>query len=93
MNRKGADMSNCLEYLNLHQTYVEALGRWSAASLIKDDRECNVAEKERDLGFRNLSLHTETCSQCAMKVTGQPKRASPGIEETILSLTTGRLSK
>jgi hypothetical protein len=86
-------MSNCLEYLNLHQTYVEALRRWSAASVIKDARECYVAEKARDLGFRNVSRHRETCSQCAMNVTGQPKRANPGAEETILSSTTGRLSK
>jgi hypothetical protein len=58
-------MSNCIEYLDLHQTYVEALRRWSAASLIKDERGCQVAEKERDLGFRNVSRHRETCSQCA----------------------------
>jgi hypothetical protein len=67
-------MSNCLEYLHLHQTYVEALRRWSAASLIQDERECHAAEKERDFGFRNVLRHRESCSQCAMEVIRQPKR-------------------
>jgi len=71
---KVLDMSCCVEYLRLHQLYVQALRRWSEAMLINDGSECDAAEEERDSGFRNISRHRQTCPQCALEMMKQPKR-------------------
>jgi hypothetical protein len=63
-NRKGCAMSKCPEYFDLHQNYVEALRRWSEASLGNDEAKRRAAEDERDVAFRKVWQHRETCSQC-----------------------------
>jgi hypothetical protein len=60
-------MSNCLEYLDLHHSYIQTLRRWSEAALINDELECRAAEQDRDIAFRRVSRHRESCPQCEME--------------------------
>jgi hypothetical protein len=67
-------MSCCLEYLRLHQIYVQALRRWSEALLSGDEREYDAAGEDRDREFLNISRHRQTCPRCVLKVMEQPNR-------------------
>ena len=61
-------MSNCLEYMRLHQLYADALRSWVHAtrSGTADDKE---AQQERDATFRALSDHKANCGRCKIKVS------------------------
>jgi hypothetical protein len=57
-------MSNCLEYILLHQRYSQALRDWLRATNSPDTANEKAAEQERDAGFRVLSDHREHCPRC-----------------------------
>jgi hypothetical protein len=57
-------MSNCVEYMCLHQRYAQALTSWLRAAHSPDTREDKTAEQERDATFRALSEHTVNCRHC-----------------------------
>jgi hypothetical protein len=66
-NRNGV-MSKCPEYFDLYQSYVQALRRWSEASFGNDEPKCRAAGEERDIAFRKVMQHRETCPQCDIEL-------------------------
>jgi hypothetical protein len=67
-------MSKCPEYFDLHESYVEALRKWSEACLLKGEPECQASGEVRDLAFRKVSHHWETCARCNKEAPKGPKR-------------------
>jgi hypothetical protein len=57
-------MSNCVEYISLHQRYAQALTSWLRAANSPDTADDKAAEQERDATFRALSEHTVNCRHC-----------------------------
>jgi hypothetical protein len=75
ISRKGRSaMSNCLEYIWLHQRYSQALRDWLRATNSLATANGNAAEQERDATFRALSDHKERCERCSSQV----RRTSTG---------------
>ena len=70
---KVLTMSFCLEYLRLHKVYVQALRRWSEASLMNDGGECSAADEKREVAFSEIARHRRTCRQCATTAMEQPR--------------------
>jgi hypothetical protein len=57
-------MSNCLEYMLLHQRYAQALRSWIRATNSPDTADDKAATQERDATFRALSDHAVKCPHC-----------------------------
>jgi hypothetical protein len=57
-------MSNCVEYMWLHERYAQALTSWLRISHLPDIIGDKAAEQERDATFRALSDHTLNCLHC-----------------------------
>jgi hypothetical protein len=62
--RKRSHMSACVEYLRLHHLYVQSLRHWGETTLAPERKEIELAQKQRDLAFAQLSRHREVCRQC-----------------------------
>jgi hypothetical protein len=58
-------MSNCLEYIWLHQRYSQALRDWLRSAISPEIANDKTAEHERDATFRALSVHKENCRRCS----------------------------
>lgn len=72
-------MSNCLEYMRLHQRYAHALRSWihaTRSSATAHDRE---AQQERDATFRALSDHKANCRRCKVRLP-EPSFPAPAEE-------------
>jgi hypothetical protein len=61
---ESVPMSACVEYLQLHHLYVQSLQHWGETTLVQKRYEVELAQKQRDLAFAQLSLHREQCRQC-----------------------------
>ena len=57
-------MSNCVEYMWLHQRYAHALTSWLRVTNSPNTTDDKAAEQERDATFRALSDHTLNCRHC-----------------------------
>ena len=57
-------MSDCPEYLRLHQLYIHALRQWEKANALRGVRDLDSAEEERVESFRTLCHHKEYCQRC-----------------------------
>jgi len=57
-------MSNCEEYMWLHQRYAHALTSWIRTSNSPDTADDKAATQERDATFRALSDHAIHCRHC-----------------------------
>jgi hypothetical protein len=60
-------MSNCLDYMRLHQRYADALRSWIQATRSSGTAEGKEAQEERDATFRALSDHQANCRRCENK--------------------------
>jgi hypothetical protein len=58
-------MSNCVEYMWLHQRYAQALTSWLRVTTFPDTPDDKAAEQERDAAFRALSDHKVNCLRCS----------------------------
>ncbi len=70
-------MSNCLEYMQLHQRYADALRSWIHATRSSSAADDKDAQQERDATFRALSDHRANCRRCEIK-TPEPSFRDPG---------------
>jgi hypothetical protein len=57
-------MSNCEEYMWLHERYAHALTIWLRTTNSPDIADDKAEEQERDATFRALSDHTRYCGHC-----------------------------
>jgi hypothetical protein len=57
-------MSNCVEYVLLHQRYARALTSWLRVTSFPEAANDRAAEQERDAAFRALSDHKVDCRRC-----------------------------
>lgn len=57
-------MSDCPEYVRLHQLYMHALRQWDRVTALQGIIDLESAEEERVESFRNLCHHKEHCKLC-----------------------------
>ena len=57
-------MSNCEEYMWLHQRYAQALTSWLRTANSPDTANDKIEKQDRDATFRALSDHTLNCRHC-----------------------------
>ena len=66
-------MSDCPEYLRLHQLYIHALRRWEKANALRGVRDLDSAEEERVESFRPFVITRNTANVVRGRMIKRPK--------------------
>jgi hypothetical protein len=75
-------MSDCPEYLRLHQLYIHALRQWDKANALRGVRDLESAEEERVESFRPFVITRNTAKFVKGRMINSPKHseARPAIQ-------------